>query len=130
MEEIVTGKEGIKVNREEHLKNLTREVEQTTKQLIDVEDMKSMLEEERALVNANFEIAFKNFFMLKPNWAFEEIPQYMENVKKINKITAKRRDMQFDIEIKRIDGNVESLKSQLESLSNEKDRVEKTLKGD
>ncbi|RLB95753.1 MAG: hypothetical protein DRH90_25225 [Deltaproteobacteria bacterium] len=116
--------------KKEHTDNLTREIEAATVQLQEIADAKALFERKAAasVKCASYVQAPENFKLLKSNWAYEEIPEYMESLREVNICIFLEQAMAAKAQIRNFDKNTEAVTRQRESTMAEKERVEKEMK--
>jgi hypothetical protein len=128
MDEIIVGKEGSLINKQNSLKNLLREQNQLEEQVKMIKDNLALMAEKKALFKRNAEISqASEFKFLKPAWSFEEDPEYVANLKRLNAISNQEKEIEFDKQIKTVENLSKNVSDQLVSVSNEVTRIKSEL---
>lgn len=109
------GKEQEVENLKKSLSNAKTELEKSKAQLESAyEDLKDF-KEEFDLKCANHEVALKNYKIVKPVWAFEEDPEYLENMRKLSLLGFKRFKEETQRKLEQRNKTIEDIKSQISS---------------
>lgn len=116
--------EGAELNKQKHLSNLKREVESALKQKAEIELRKGMLEKERDLSKKNHVIIMSKFKLLKVTWLFEEDEDYINNTKEINQLTFDKKLLDYQSQLDRMDSLLKAVDGQVETLQSEIVRIE------
>ena len=127
MEEIKVGPTGSLLNKESSLKNLIRERDLIQGIIDEINQRKLLLDEEVTLYKRNCELSQEAFVFLKPNWKFEENPEYMENLKQINRINNTRKLWELESAEKTTQSTLKSQQEQLDSVVKEIERITKEI---
>ncbi len=104
-------------NKEKGLSNAQREFDEMTKQLNAINELLSIQREKHALEQRNIVIATdeKVFKLITPNWEFEKTPEYLENIRKVNLLNGKLKDLEFQRAMFQYESNARNLAEQIES---------------
>jgi len=114
-------------SKKKHLDNIERELKLIAEQKPELEAKKVLLEKEVANVKARQEIILNNYVKKKIDWAFEEIPRYLELMKEFEGIIFDKKASEYATAAKQIDANLDAMDIQLKSLAEEKIRITKEL---
>ena len=106
-------------NKEKNLRVLENEVFQANKQLKEREFFIELLDEEWAAKKVTFEVSQKDFKPIKVSWSFEENPDYVEALKKINVIKFKKSEYDYNNQKEQLNGDITTLKEQIASSEKE-----------
>ena len=121
------------VNLDRTKSNIERESENAKKQVPQVQLRKDILLEEKSVNDANDIIVQANFVLFEPKWGFEKIPEYIENVRKLNALSAQKRTIEYDDSLDKINRALELLAAQIKGYDEELIRIEdkkKELEGE
>ena len=114
-------------NAKLHRENIVRELEGAKKQIPEVQIRIDMLKEESELAKLNDVIVQKHFVLKEFKWDFEEQPEYISNLKKINALSAKRRDMQNGENMDKLVKAIEMLTKQIDGYEEELLRMDEKI---
>lgn len=122
------GKEQEKANKEKALLNAKKEVEMIKNQRLKVQKSLEALKEEFKIKCDNHEVALRNYKIVRPVWAFEEDPEYLENMKKLSLIGFEKFKEKHEADIKQHTDTFVSLDNQETSQLEYIETLEKELK--
>jgi len=125
--EEVENKELVLTRKKKHLENLNRELVNADRQLSELRERIKLFDERVKIKQKLNSSVIKNFRLLKPNWAYEEDPEYIENLKALNNVIFKEADLNDTVQKRSLERNIDSVNKQIESLKKEKERIEKEL---
>lgn len=125
------GEEEIQViTKEEDLRNKKKELKDMDKIREEQLQSKKSVEEQMDLDEKIFEIAKKDFKLLKPVWSYETNEDYLKYLLRMKEIGFEQNQMNRKSQLKQIDKNLAALDEQTESLLGSIEKIEKELKED
>lgn len=128
MDEIKVGKEGSLINKRSSYNNLLREQSQLKEQLELINESLKISARKKALFKRNAEISQESEFkFLRPSWSFEENPEYVANLKELNAISNREKELEFDKQIRTVENLAKNVNDQLASVTREADRIKSEL---
>lgn len=102
--------------------NLKREQEMFAAQLPDLKRRLEIHDQSVAILEENNKIMQANFRFLKPSWGYEEIPEYIDNIRKLNVLTFEKAKIDWETQKSNM---VNTIKSAEEQLASSVDRMNK-----
>lgn len=112
-----------KERTEQYLKNLDREIMDNQEKIKFHEELLIDLDKERKARLENHDIMINNFVPLNPNWQFETVKKYQENLAIMQEMTKKRDILNYEANEKQIQRAIELTKEALESLTEAKTKA-------
>jgi len=107
--------------------NLQREVAMFKEQLPEVQQRLDLHLKTIELVKKNHKIMIDNFVFKDPKWGYEEIPEYIENVRQLNILNFERTVLDWDKQTLQFQNNIDSIIKQVTLAESEIVKVTKEL---
>lgn len=114
-------------NKEKHLSNLVKELKIAEETTQDLRDRLELLKEELTIIRDNHAVVMRGFELNTKNWKFEEDPAYIENTKKLNDLSFRKKVMDFGVQQVRMENALESADTSIKSLKDEIARIQGEL---
>lgn len=126
----MTDKDYEKISLQRDLDNANRELELNKGQIESMGIKKGFLLREIDLVQRQTELALKHWKFLKPNWEFEELPEYVDMGREFAQLNYEKKMFEYKQNLEQVDRLIESLKEQYASVEKHRDSIVDKLKGD
>lgn len=113
--------------KKKHVENLKREIENAADQKKDIIERRDVFIEKIDASRLSASLVLKNFKIIRPNWAYEEDPEYLEALKKVNDCIFRENELNWKTQLVNIANNIEATEKQKEALTTELARIEKEM---
>lgn len=120
--------EGEKRNKLKSLENWNRELDEMYRQKKDVSSRVELHKKKIGIMRENFRIIINNFEYLKPSWKYEEVPEYIENLKKLNLLSQEQNELDWTAQLNGAERNLAAIEEQIKGLTEHIKKGEEELK--
>lgn len=122
--------EGTKENKLKNINNYQKEIANITAHKEDLIQKLKLFKAKTELQEKNYKIIIDNFKYLKPTWAYEEIPEYIENIKELNVLSMEENRMMWKTQENNMIQGMASADEQIKSLKEATVKIETELTED
>jgi hypothetical protein len=112
-----------KISLERDLSNANRELELNSGQMESMNLKRGFLVREIELVKAQTKLAMKNWKLIKPTWAFEDDPEYVELGRQFAQLNFEKKMFEYNNALEQTDRLIESIKEQYKSVAEHRDNI-------
>jgi hypothetical protein len=122
--------EGTKENKLKNINNYQKEIANITAHKDELAAKLKLFRAKTTLQEKNYSIIIDNFEYLKPTWAYEEIPEYIENIRQLNILSMEENRMMWKTQENNMIQGMASADEQIASLKEATVKIEKELTED
>ena len=116
-----------KITKEQDLKNKNKELGDISKLRDEQLEVKKTVTEQQELDSKIFEIAKKDFKLIRPVWSYEENEDYLKYLLRMKEIGFEQNKKNREQQLKQIEKNLVTLDEQEKSLKESIEKIEKEL---
>ena len=103
------------------------EIVSQEKQLTNIKRIMEIFDRQRVLQKKSSDLMFANFELLKPNWKFETIPEYLAAQRELQMLGQETKEMEYEQIIASRNADYEKIKVQRDELKKALENLDKDI---